>query len=83
MISDNLWVGQKVRLTGFNKGDAKTVSRWTDDAGFLRLFDAVAARPRNEDEVLKWFEDWQKNDRSVFFAVRPLETEQLLVVVSL
>ena len=40
-------------------------SRWYDDAGFLRLLDAPHARPRSEDEVQRWFEDWQKSERSI------------------
>lgn len=83
MISDNLWVGKLVRLTGFSKEDAKTFSGWHNDAGFLRLFDAAVARPRTEDEILKWFEEWQKSERTLNFAVRPLDNDRLVAFVSL
>ena len=53
MISDNLWPGQVVRLTGLEKRDARTFSSWHNDAGFLRLVDAELARPRSEDDCLR------------------------------
>jgi len=83
VISDNLWVGQLVRLTGLNKEDARTFSGWHNDAGFLRLFDAAVARPRSEDEILKWFEEWQKSERTLVFAVRPLDSDYMVACVSL
>lgn len=83
MISDNLWVGRVVRLTGLERQDARAFSSWHNDAGFLRLLDAEIARPRTEDEVLKWFEDWQKDPRIIAFAVRFLNSDDLLAVIML
>lgn len=83
MISANLWVGKLVRLTGFSKEDASTFSGWHNDAGFLRLLDAGVARPRTEDEILKWFEEWQKSERTLAFAVRPLDSDRMVAFVSL
>lgn len=83
MISDNLWQGQTVRLSGFSKNDARFVSRWYEDAGFLRLVDAPHAKPRSEEEVLHWFEDWQKSERTLAFAVRLLADDTLIALVSL
>lgn len=83
MISDNMWVGQLVRLTGLKKEDAETFSSWHNDAGFLRLLDADFARPRSEDEIQKWFDEWQKDPRQVSFAVRRLDDEAVLGLISL
>lgn len=83
MISENMWRGERVRLSGFTKNDAALFSRWYEDAGFLRLVDAPHARPRSEEEVLKWFEDWQKSERTIPFAVRLIEDDSLIALVSL
>lgn len=83
MISDNIWQGEHVRLTAFSKADAATLSRWYEDAGFLRLVDAAYARPRNPEEIEKWFDDWQKSEREISFAVRLLSDNSLIALVSL
>ncbi len=83
MISDNLWMGKLVRLTGLKKEDAKTFSNWHNDAGFLRLIDAEMARPRAAEEIEKWFEEWQKDPKQICFAVRKLDDEQMLGFISL
>lgn len=83
MITDNIFRGKHVRLTAFNKGDAWAMSRWYEDAGFQRLVDAPHARPRSAEEIEKWFEEWQKNEREVTFAVRLLDEETPLALVSL
>lgn len=83
MISDNLWTGKLVRLTGLRREDARVFSDWYDDAGFLRLLDAEIARPKSEDEVLKWFDEWQKDPKTAAFAVRLRESESLLGIVLL
>lgn len=83
MISDNMWIGKAVRLTGLKKEDAKAFSNWHNDVGFLRLVDADMARPRTEEEVQKWFEEWQKDTRTIAFAVRRTDSDELLGFISL
>lgn len=83
MISDNIWQGEHVRLTAFSKADAGAMSRWYEDAGFLRLADATHARPRNPDEIEKWFEEWQKSETQVTFAVRLLADDSLIALAGL
>ncbi len=83
MISDNLWTGPNLRLTGLERFDARAFSMWHNDAGFLRLLDAEYARPRSEDECVKWFEDWQRDAKMIAFAVRPLAADDLVGVVML
>ncbi len=83
MISDNLWIGKLVRLTGLRKEDAKAFSNWHNDAGFLRLVDAEVARPRTAEEIEKWFEEWQKDSKQICFAVRKLDSEELLGFIAL
>jgi RimJ/RimL family protein N-acetyltransferase len=83
MISDNMWQGQRVRLTGLTKEDMKSAATWYNDAGFLRLLDAKAARPRSEEDLGKWLEEEQKNPRSFPFAVRLLDSDTLIAVLVL
>ena len=83
MISDNMWLGKTVRLAGFIKEDARLISRWHDDAGFLRLLDMKAARPQSEAEILKWFDEWEKSERIAAFAVRSIEDDALVAIIML
>lgn len=83
MISDNLWQGPNLRLTGLERYDARAFATWHNDAGFLRLLDAEFAHPRSEDECLRSFEDWQRDPKTIAFAVRPLASEELVAVIML
>jgi RimJ/RimL family protein N-acetyltransferase len=83
MISDNIWQGEHVQLTAVTKDDAAAVSRWYQDAGFLRLMDANWVRPRNAEELEKRFEEWQKSDQGLTFAVRAVANGSLIALVSL
>lgn len=83
LITDNLWQGRLIRLTGLTKEDARELARWRNDAGFLRLLDATAARPQSEDQFVKWIEDEHKNDRAYQFAIRRLRDDLLLGQIGL
>jgi RimJ/RimL family protein N-acetyltransferase len=77
-IAENLWQGRLVRLAGLTKEDAREMARWRNDAGFLRLLDATAARPQSEEQLAKWIEDEHKNERSYQFAIRRLRDDVLV-----
>lgn len=83
MISDNSFLGPRVRLTAITKEDAPLLARWHNDAGFLRLLDARAAKPQTQDDVTKWLEEAQKAPNGFLFAVRPREGDELLGFVEL
>lgn len=83
MISDNMWQGERVRLTAFTKSDAAVMARWNDDAGFQRLLDAMHARPHSAEEIEKRIEEWPKDERSVRFAVRARADDALIGYVAL
>jgi RimJ/RimL family protein N-acetyltransferase len=82
-LSMNLWEGARVRLAGLTRADLPLMSRWHDDAGFLRLFDAEPTRPRSEDELARWLDDVQKNSRTFPFAIRRLTDNAFVGVVSI
>jgi RimJ/RimL family protein N-acetyltransferase len=82
-ISRNLWRGQTIRLTAITKEDWPALARWYQDAGFLRLWNADPARPQTEAEVGKWLEEETKKQNAFFFAIRPLEGNDLLGQIEL
>jgi RimJ/RimL family protein N-acetyltransferase len=79
----NLLRGPRVRLAAMSPDDAREIARWHQDAEFLRLFDARPAYPRGEAELSRWLEDRQKEDGAFIFAVRPLDSDELIGSVEL
>jgi RimJ/RimL family protein N-acetyltransferase len=56
-----------------DEGDVPTIARWYRDTVFMRLFDAVAAHPQSEVEILRRLEKWREDDNGFTFAVRPVD----------
>lgn len=68
-----LFVGEKVRLTAFNKQDITHIERWYTDSDFLRRYDALPAYPQNHDQLEKNFQE-RIDDKNVYlFAIRPID----------
>jgi RimJ/RimL family protein N-acetyltransferase len=78
MISDNLWRGERVRLTALTKQDTAQVAGWSSDAGLLRLLNAIPARPQTEAAVAKDLEESEKQQNAFIFAIRPTDGDELL-----
>ncbi|PKO21452.1 MAG: GNAT family N-acetyltransferase [Chloroflexi bacterium HGW-Chloroflexi-1] len=83
MLSVNILRGKTVRLTAVNKADLPTLVRWYQDAGLLRLWNADAAVPRSEAELVKWLDEEEKKPNGYRFAIRPLEGDDLLGYVEI
>lgn len=83
MVASNLLQGSKVRLTALSAGDLATLARWYQDAGFLRLFDARPAYPRDEAALARWLEEQHKDPNTFIFAVRLLDSDELVGYVVL
>ena len=83
MLSSNFLQGQRVRLTALAQEDLKSVARWYQDAGFLRLMDAVPARPKTENELQAWMASAHKAKDGFLFAIRKVDADQLLGFVEL
>ena len=77
-IARNLWQGQTVRLTAVSKDDLPALARWYRDAGFLRLWNADAAKPQTEADLGKWLEEEAKKPNAYQFAIRPVDGDGLL-----
>lgn len=78
MIDTNLLRGQKVRLTAVAKEDLPTITRWYEDAGFSRLFDAKPAVPKSETQWATWLEEQNKSKEAYLFAIRRLDKDTLI-----
>ncbi|MGD8996621.1 MAG: GNAT family protein [Anaerolineae bacterium] len=74
-----------MRLTALNQADVPIIARWYCDTAFLRLFDAVAARPQSEAEVARRLEKWQQDANGFYFAIRSVDgsDEDLLGLIEL
>ncbi len=70
--------GEKVRLTAFRAADMETMTRWYQDENFIRLLQSSPAMPVTEHEWKQFYEDLPKLKNEFHFAVRPLESDDLL-----
>lgn len=83
MEPSNLLQGATLRLTACTRNDLATIARWYQDGDFLRLFDARPAYPKTESMLLEWLEERHKATDAFLFAVRSLESHDLLGLVEL
>lgn len=75
--------GKRVRLAAWTESDAATIAHWDEDSQFLRLYDARPARPRSEKEVAQWLDDLREKTRTIAFAIRPLDGDNLIGTLEL
>lgn len=59
------------------------MARWYEDALFLRLYNADPAHPKAKDELGRWLEEQQKAKDNFSFAVRPLDSDDLIGYIEL
>lgn len=78
MMAENLLIGKLVRLTAVESRDIPELVRWHQDAGFMRLYDAGAAKPKTERELSDYIAEQQKSATAFVFAVRPLGRDDLV-----
>jgi RimJ/RimL family protein N-acetyltransferase len=83
MILSKLLHGERVRLNALTSDDLPTIVRWYEDADFMRLYDALPARPKSEAELTKWLEGLQKDKNTFAFAVRTQDSDALVGTVEL
>ncbi|OQY22846.1 MAG: GNAT family N-acetyltransferase [Anaerolineaceae bacterium 4572_32.2] len=83
MTISKLLCGDRVRLTALNTSDLPTLVHWFEDAEFMRLYDARPARPKSEAELGRWLEELHKAKDDFAFAVRPLDSQDLIGYVEL
>ena len=78
LLSSNHLRGARLQLTAVRQTDLPTITRWHQDADFLRVFDALPAYPKTEAQIAALIGETQKATNSYLFAIRPLDEEDLL-----
>jgi RimJ/RimL family protein N-acetyltransferase len=78
MMLTNLLRGDRIQLNALTSDDIPTIARWYEDTEFLRLYDARLARPKSETGLRKWLEGLEKAENTVTFAVRLLDSGELI-----
>jgi len=56
-LLDNIFIGEKIRLTALRKSDLPIMRKWHEDSGFLRLHDSDPALPCTEESLTEWIEN--------------------------
>ena len=83
MTPSTLLRGSRVQLTVLTQSDLPTVIQWHQNPEFLRLFDALPAYPKTEAALTQWLDDTHKATDTFLFAVRPLDSDELIGYVEL
>lgn len=68
--------GEKVRLTAMTADDLPTLSRWYEDADFVRHFDGTPAAPRQF--TTDFLDEIRKSHTDYTFAIRPLDQPEMI-----
>jgi RimJ/RimL family protein N-acetyltransferase len=83
MIDDNAFEGSLVRLAGLTRDDLRTVVRWYQDAGYLRLYDARPAFPKSEAALQDWLTEADRDPCTFLFAIHLLEPNTVVGMLSI
>lgn len=80
----NLFTGALVRLAALDpERDPAVIAPWFSDSEYLRLLDSDPARPQTAKQVKADMEKRAERDTAFPFAIRTLESDQLIGFVSL
>ncbi|MCY0901319.1 MAG: GNAT family protein [Firmicutes bacterium] len=82
-MRDPLLRGASVRLTAFTDEDAVELARWSQDGEFLRMFDALAAKPKSAEQWRDVIAQKRDTSDAFSFAVRLLDDEQVIGIAEL
>jgi RimJ/RimL family protein N-acetyltransferase len=77
-VPTRLLRGERIRLTALNDGDVAALAHWDEDSQFLRLYDARPAHPRSEAEITQRLQGLRDDERTIAFAIRPLNGDELI-----
>lgn len=83
MLKSNLLRGEKVYLAAWTKDDYSVAAAWSSNTEFSRLLDAAPARPRPASDIEEWIEEARKSKSAFSFAIRLIESDQLIGLVEL
>ncbi|MEO7908492.1 MAG: GNAT family protein [Roseiflexaceae bacterium] len=83
MLASNLLHSSRIRLTAITLDDLPTIARWSQDAGFARLFEAHPAAPKAPSALEAWLEGYSRSNTGYLFGMRLLDDNELLGFVEL
>ncbi|MFC4617739.1 GNAT family N-acetyltransferase [Camelliibacillus cellulosilyticus] len=75
--------GSSVRLTALTEADLPAVVTWYQDTDFLRMFDAVPAYPKSEDQLIQWLKTQSASNTDFIFAIRKCQDDLLIGFIAL
>lgn len=78
----NILQSNRIRLTAFHSEDVEVITRWYQDAEFMRLFDATPAFPRTTGKWQKWYDELSNAKDDYNFAIRPIADDTLIGWIS-
>lgn len=81
--SENLFRGRLLRLVAPSEGDAASLARWSEDAGYLRAVDSDYARPLSAEEFAFRLSPDQADPNRLEFHLRTLDKDRLIGFVAL
>ena len=83
MKNSDLFLGDKVRLSSLNRSDASVMARWHNGSKYQQLSNSLPAFPHGEDAIAERLEEQQKANNEYHFAIRLIDSDELIGTVSL
>ncbi|MDF2950303.1 MAG: N-acetyltransferase [Sedimentibacter sp.] len=68
----------QLSLTKIETNDMQYIYEWFSDIDFLRTYDYMPPISQTKEEVDKTFNDYEKNEESVVFAIKIKENNQII-----
>ncbi len=83
MTLPRLFIGNQIRLNDLDEQDLEPMKAWYADSTFSRLYDSAPAHPMSIAKLKEQFESQQNAVDAYYFAIRPLDKNKLIGIVSL
>jgi RimJ/RimL family protein N-acetyltransferase len=82
-LQPELMRGEHVYLAAVEEPDMATISQWTKDSDYLRLYDSRAAGPRTVAEITSEIKEAQRSETGYIFGIRRRDDDRLIGLVEL
>lgn len=82
-LQPGLMRGESVYLAAVEEADMATISGWTKDSDYLRLYDSRAAGPRTVAEIASEIQEAQRSKSGFVFGIRRCDDDLLIGLVEL
>lgn len=83
MTERNLLCGDRIRLTSLRKDDVSAIFEWRKDTRYTRSWNSDPFGEQTETQIQEWIEGLGKTEREIAFAIRPLDSDDLVGTVGL